>query len=54
LEGTAAIWAKMLSICDDISTEMKRLEPQHAKYKAAYDRILDYRNPAEKRRLLHS
>ncbi len=54
LEGTAAIWAKMVSICDEISTQMKRLEPQHPEYKASYDRILDYRNAAEKRRQLHS
>ena len=54
LEGTAAIWAKMVCICDEISTQIKRLEPQHAEYKATYDRILDYRNAAEKRRQLHS
>ena len=54
LEGTAAIWAKMVSICDEISTQIKRLEPQHPEYKTSYDRILDYRNAAEKRRQLHS
>src|SRR5437016_13681818 len=48
LEGTAAIWAKMVSICDEFSTEIKRLEARHPEGKASYDRILDYRNAAER------
>src|SRR5437870_249997 len=54
LEGTAALWSKMVSICDEIASEIKRLEAQHPESKASYDRILDYRNAAEKRRELHS
>ena len=54
IEGTAAIWAKMVAICDGIAAEVKRLEDHHPQYKASYDRILDYRNEAEKRRALHA
>src|SRR5437773_11880840 len=54
LEGTAAIWAKMVAICDEIASQVKRLEAQHPSSKPSYDRILDYRNAAEKRRELHS
>jgi hypothetical protein len=54
IEGTAAIWAKMVSICDEMAAEVKRLEAKHPEGKASYDRILDYRNAAEERRQLHS
>src|SRR5437867_2385339 len=54
LEGTAAIWAKLVSICDDIAAQVKRLQGQQPESKASFDRILDYRNAAEKRRQLHS
>jgi len=54
LEGTAAIWAKMVAICDDIAREVKDLGQDHPSCKASFDRILDYRNEAEKRRDLHS
>jgi len=54
LEGTAAIWGKMVSICDEIATEVKRLETRHPESGASYDRILDYRKAAEKRRALHA
>ncbi len=54
LEGTAAIWAKTVAICDEIAQQVKRLEGQYPASKASYDRILDYRNAAEKRRELHN
>src|SRR5882724_12032675 len=44
MEGTAAIWAKMVSICDEISGEIKRLEARHPEGRASYERILDYRH----------
>ncbi len=53
LEGTAAIWAKMVAICDEIAARIKTLEAQHPESKPSYDRILDYRNAAERRRQLH-
>src|SRR6266446_2343806 len=46
IEGTAAIWSKMVSICDEIAREIKRLEGHHPESKTSYDRILDYRNAA--------
>ncbi|MBI4026696.1 MAG: hypothetical protein HY360_17060 [Verrucomicrobia bacterium] len=54
MEGTEAIWAKMVSICDEIGKQIKDLEGQHPSCKASFDRILDYRNAAFKRRELHS
>ena len=54
IEGTEAIWAKMVAICDEFSAQIKRLEARHPEGKASYDRILDFRNAAEKRRQLHS
>ena len=54
LEGTAAIWAKMVSICDEVAREIKILEAKGPQSKASYDRVLDYRNAAERRRQLHA
>ena len=54
VEGTAAIWSKMVSICDDIARQVLQLETNYPAGKASYDRILDFRNAAEKRRELHS
>lgn len=50
VEGTAAIWAKMVAICDQIAGQIKRA-PNNS---AGLDRILDLRNAAERRRELHS
>ena len=54
VEGTAAIWAKMVAICDQISVQVKSLEREHPGRTACFDRILDLRNAAERRRELHS
>jgi hypothetical protein len=54
IEGTAAIWAKMVSICDEIAAEVKNLEQRLPESRASYDRISDYRNAADKRRQVHS
>ena len=54
MEGTEAIWSKMVSICDEITKQIKALEAQHPSCKASFDRILDYRSAALKRRDLHS
>src|SRR5260370_41735771 len=40
IEGTAAIWAKVGSICDDISAQIKWLEARHPERKASSDRML--------------
>jgi hypothetical protein len=54
LEGTEAIWAKVVSICDLLAAQLRALESDHASSRASYDRILDYRNAAERRRALHA
>ena len=54
LEGTVAIWSKMISICDQISIQIEKLERAYPGSKAPFDRILDLRNAAERRRELHS
>ena len=54
LEGTAAIWNKVVSICDTLAAQLRNLEADHPSCRASYDRILDYRNAAERRRDLHA
>ena len=54
MEGTAAIWSKMVAICDQSAAQVKQLEQEHPGSKASFDRILDLRNAAERRRELHS
>jgi len=54
LEGTEAIWAKVVSICDSLAAQLLALEADHPSGRASYDRILDYRNAAERRRSLHA
>lgn len=54
LEGTEAIWAKMVAICDQMAREIQNMEQRDLVSKNCYDRLLDYRNAAESRRHLHS
>jgi hypothetical protein len=54
MEGTVAVWSKMVAICDQAVKQLKELEQQHPVNKASFDRILDYRNAADKRRELHA
>jgi len=54
LEGTEAIWAKMVAICDEIARQMQGLGRRALGTSASYDRLLDYRNAAESRRRLHA
>lgn len=54
LEGTQAIWAKVVSICDALAAQLRALETDHPSGRPSYDRILDYRNAAERRRDLHA
>lgn len=54
LEGTHSIWAKVVSICDALAAQLLALEADHPSCRASYDRILDYRNAAERRRDLHA
>jgi hypothetical protein len=54
VEGTAAIWSKMVAICDQIAAEVQNASADSTSNKSAIDRILDLRNAAERRRDLHS
>ena len=54
MEGTVAVWSKMVAICDQAAQRIKQSERRHPASKACLDRILDYRNAAEKRRELHA
>lgn len=54
VEGTAAIWSKMVAICDQIAAEVQNPPAEGSTNKSALDRILDLRNAAERRRELHS
>jgi hypothetical protein len=54
LEGTHAIWDKTVAICDEVAAQLRGLESEYPSGRASYDRILDYRNAAERRRDLHA
>lgn len=54
MEGTEAIWAKMVAICDQAARRLKEMEQHYPASKVSFDRILDYRNEAQKRRELHA
>ena|SRR5436190_8188581 len=54
MEATHAIWAKVVSICDTLAAQLRALQADHPSGRASYDRILDYRNAAERRRALHA
>jgi hypothetical protein len=53
VEGTAAIWSKMVAICDQIAAQVQNAQIDSIN-KSTIDRILDLRNAAERRRELHS
>ncbi|MBI4661967.1 MAG: protein kinase [Verrucomicrobia bacterium] len=54
VEGTAAVWSKMVAICDEIAQQIKAIEQRFPGSKAPFNRVLDFRNAAERRRELHS
>jgi len=54
LESTAAVWAKMTDFCDHAARQVRELAARHPACKVSLDRILDFRNAAEKRRALHA
>jgi hypothetical protein len=54
LEGTEAIWAKLVAICDEIARQMQSLGGPGLAGSSSPDRLLDYRNAAERRRQLHA
>ncbi|MBI2925847.1 MAG: hypothetical protein HYY24_09110 [Verrucomicrobia bacterium] len=54
LEGVAAIWARMVGVCDAIAASVSELLKGHAATSASHDRILDIRNACEENRALHA
>jgi hypothetical protein len=54
MERVAEIWGKMATICDEFARRLSELTGKGATYRAAYDRVLDFRNAAEERRRLHT
>lgn len=53
MESVAAIWTKMVGICDEFAQRLSSIASRRKSYRASYDRILDVRNAAEERRQLH-
>ena len=53
MERAAEIWGKLVAICDEFAHRLSELLGTRPSYRASYDRILDLRNAAEERRLLH-
>jgi len=54
LEGTHAIWSKMVALCDELGGQLRTLGTDDPVCRASYDRLLDFRNAAERRRGLHA
>ncbi len=54
LEGVAAIWARMVFVCDSSAVAVSELLEQHPAQSVSHDRILDIRNACEENRALHA
>ena len=55
LENVAAIWSRMVTICDNSARIVSELrEKYHMQESASHDRILDIRNECEENRALHA
>jgi len=54
LEAVAAVWARMVTICDGMAKALSDLQPQGQPRLESYDRILDIRNQCEENRALHA
>src|SRR5207248_1535105 len=53
IEGVAAIWSGMVSICDRMAKALSDLQGPKPRLES-YDRILDIRNACEDNRALHA
>jgi hypothetical protein len=53
-ERVGEIWGKTVAICDEFARRLSTLAATQPVYRAAYDRILDFRNAADERCRLHS
>jgi hypothetical protein len=54
LEGVAAIWSRMVFVCDEMAKSLAGVRPNTSARLDSYDRILDIRNACEENRTLHS
>lgn len=56
VEETAAIWRRMIALCDSVLATIRNLAHQHPhSFEAGvYDHILDFRSEAQERFNLHS
>src|SRR5947208_10071022 len=54
IEGVAAIWSGMVSICDRMAKALADLHQGPKPTLESYDRILDIRNACEENRALHA
>lgn len=54
LEGVAAIWTRMVAICDGMAKALSELSPGRAARPSGHDRILDIRNVCEENCALHA
>jgi hypothetical protein len=54
LDGVAAIWARMVSVCDQMAKALSSFQGRRASRSDSYDRILDIRNACEENRALHA
>jgi uncharacterized membrane protein YgaE (UPF0421/DUF939 family) len=54
LEGVAAIWTRMVPICDRMAKALSDLHQGRRLRLDSYDRILDIRNACEDNRALHA
>ncbi len=54
LDGVAAIWSRMVSICDLMAKTLSDLQHDLKPRLESYDRILDIRNACEENRALHA
>jgi hypothetical protein len=54
LDGVAAIWSRMVSICDGMAKALSDLHQDRKPVSESYDLILDIRNECEENRALHA
>ena len=54
MEGVAAVWARMVAVCDAMAASVSELLHGHFSHSASHDRILDIRNACEENRALHA
>lgn len=54
LDEVAAIWGRMVSICDSMANALSDAHEESTPGSKSYDRILDIRNVCEDNRALHA